>query len=279
MDAEYDAGGDSFGSIFGDLLEGLGREVGAEGGSIGKVRKAGAYVLEELLEFLDPRTPKTSRGADADWDGTKPAEELRFAREELATLKALEETMRAESQTWEQQAEACKASGDSRGELDAMRKAFDARERRANVRRRVVRAEEKVEYLEKVVFEVERRQRDRAGQRAQEPIDSPGVYTILHDHTKVASTRELTEDWVAELSKGTVVRVVEVISSPAVKRVRGRLENPTGWISLLNVETGYRWAAKAPSGGVGATRAPTAQALFDADQALQELKSRKAGGS
>ncbi|CAK0855221.1 unnamed protein product [Prorocentrum cordatum] len=50
------------------------------------------------------------------------------------------------------------------GELDAMRKLFDARERRKNVRRRVLSLTERVEYLEKVVFEAARRRQAREAQ-------------------------------------------------------------------------------------------------------------------
>lgn len=292
LDAEYDPGGDSFGAIFGDFLEGLGREVGGETGTLGKARKVGGYVLEELLDFLEGsnRRAKTGAAGYDDWDGTRPAEELKFAREELSTLQALEETLRAESDTWQGHAEACRASGLRVGELEAMRKAFDAKERRSNIRRRVVRAEERVEYLEKVLFEVERKRQARAEGPAaaagDAPLDYPGVYTILHDGTKVAPTRELSDTIVAELKKGEAVRVLEVVSSPALRRVRGRLEKPPGWISLLNTETGYRWAARegaAQSSGSGgpsrqAAAPPPPRPAFDADEALRELKSRRGLG-
>jgi len=276
LDEEYDAGGDSFGSIFGDFLEGLGKEVGGSGSSsVGSARKAGAYVLEELLDFLEGRGGKA-----ASWDGSQPEEELKMAREELETLQKLEGTMRAESETWTKQAEVARSSGDRQGELDAMQKAFDARERRSNVRRRVVRAEERVEYLEKVIFEQEKKRQQRPNNRQQGPIDSPGMYNILHDRTKVAPTKELSEQWVAELDKGAAVRVVEVISMRAIKRVRGRLESPAGWISLLNTETGYRWAAKPSSTGSSSSSSqsrPPPPPTFDAESALQELKRKKAG--
>lgn len=272
MDAEYDAGGDSFGSIFGDLLEGLGKEVGGQAGSVGKARRAGGYVLEELLDFLEG-----VGGKAPGWDGSKPEEELKFARDELETLQKLEETMRKESETWTQQAESARSSGDRQGELEAMQKAFDARERRSNVRRRVVRAEERVEYLERVIFEVEKKKQQRPSGRRQEPIDSPGAYTILHDRTKVAPAKELSDQWVAELGKGTSVRIVEVISMPGIKRVRGRLESPAGWISLLNTETGYRWAAKPSTGGSSSSQSrPPPPPAFDAESALEELKRKKA---
>jgi len=275
MDAEYDAGGDSFGSIFGDLLEGLGREVGGVGeGPIGKARKAGGYVLEELLDFLEGRSDAAGNVGQA-FDGSRPKEELQFAREEQASLQHLDDTLRREAETWEQSAVAARDRGDSFSERDAMQKLFDARERRNKVRRRVLRASERVEYLEKVVFESE-------AKRQRREADSPGRYTIVHDRTKVASTLELSEKFVAELARGATVNVLEVVNLPKESRVRGRLESPVGWISLLNVATGYRWAkrtATTTAGGVYEAEPPRSKApAFDADAALEELKSRRQRG-
>jgi len=227
-------------------------------------------VLEELLDFLEGRG---AAGAEA--DGSRPAEELRTTREELAALRQLEETLRSESAAWESRAEAARASGDGDGELEAMRKVFDARERRSNIRRRALRAEERVEYLEKVVFELERKRQGRS------QADSPGTYAVLHDRTKVAATAALSDSWLAELPKGTLVEVSEVVCREQDKRVRGRLESPAGWISLLNTETGYRWAERRAPAAPGASGAaePKAPARpdFDANAALAELKRRRAG--
>jgi len=284
MDAEYDTGGDSFGSIFGDLLEGLGREVGGEGsGAVGKARKAGAYVLEELLDFLEGSGGGRSPGAGAPGDdGSRPAEELSAAREELAALRQLEETLQQELATWTQKAELAQKAGNADEELQAMRKVFDGRERRSNIRRRALRAEERVEYLEKVLFEFESKQK-----RKRQQADVPGMYTITHDRTKVAPSEELSTTWVAELAKGASVRVVEVVRREKDKRVRARLDSPAGWISLLNTESGYRWAERVgPSERAGAgpgtgtaasTPAPAPRPAFDADAALAELKRKRAG--
>jgi len=124
MDAEYDTGGDSLGAIFGDLLEGLGREVVGEVGSLGKARQAGGFVSEELLDFLEGRT-SASGGAGS--EASDPSEELRGARDELATLKQLDDTLRSECGVYEQQAEAAKAAGSGKEELEAMRRLFDVR--------------------------------------------------------------------------------------------------------------------------------------------------------
>ena len=75
--------------------------------------------------------------------------------------------------------------------------------------------------------------------------DGPGRYTIIHAGTfvsdQVALPRDATEV-TAYLPLGLEVVVLEVERAIHLGRVRGRLENPHGWISLLNLETGYRWA-------------------------------------
>ena len=94
-----------------------------------------------------------------------------------------------------------------------MTKVFDARDRRKSVRRRLLRAEENVEYLEKVTFEYERKRQGRA-QGAQDGQgrggqsqggasggDSPGRYTITYDQAKISSTLELSDKIVGSLGK------------------------------------------------------------------------------
>lgn len=274
VDAAYDVGGDSFGAIFGDFLEGLGEEVGGGGVSVSGARKAGAFVLEELLDYLEGgKGPARGMGRDY---GSRPDEELRMAREEMATLRQLEATLRTEAETFESQASAAKALGNGAAELESMQRVFDARERRSNVRRRVVRAEERVEYLEKVVFETERKR----GGSAKGPAgsDSPGTYTIVHNGTKVGTSAELTGSAISELSSGASVRVLEVVRLEMDKRVRARLEVPAGWISLVNTETGFRWATKAPSAAGAPPPPPPRVPEFDPDAALAELKRQKSRG-
>lgn len=279
VDEQYDTGGDSFGSIFGDFLEGLGKEVGGGGGGVGRARKAGAYVLEELLDFLEG-------GKSMGEDLSKPGEELKAARDELASLQQLDGSLANESQTWQRRAEVAKEAGNGNEELTAMQRVFDARERRKNVRRRVVRAEERVEYLEKVVFEAEKRKKTRADRgQAQADQDLPGMYTIAHAGTKVGPTEELSKTFLAELGKGAKVRVVEVVRREKDKRVRGRLDSPSGWISLQNIENGYRWAtrdeeqAESRSSnnpfGTGSWPKPPPKPVFDAAAALEELKKKR----
>jgi len=76
----------------------------------------------------------------------------------------------------------------------------------------------------------------------------PDMYTIIHQNTSVTETRDKDGRPLASLDKGTHVRVLEVVRMPEQSRVRGRLEDPAGWISLLDTETGYRWAENAGQG-------------------------------
>lgn len=75
--------------------------------------------------------------------------------------------------------------------------------------------------------------------------DRPGPYVVIHDKTGVTPTQNISsEDIVGQLPYGTVVNVLEVVTLAACRRVRGRLESPAGWVSLLDTDTGRRWAVK-----------------------------------
>ncbi|CAE8630184.1 unnamed protein product, partial [Polarella glacialis] len=52
------------------------------------------------------------------------------------------------------------------------------------------------------------------------------------------------EDLVDELEADTVIQVIEVVDLVEEKRVRARLAEPAGWITLVNTETGARWARR-----------------------------------
>lgn len=49
---------------------------------------------------------------------------------------------------------------------------------------------------------------------------------------------------IAELEKGTIVHVLEVINVSEEKLVRARISNPAGWITLSNTRNGFQWAIK-----------------------------------
>jgi len=72
-------------------------------------------------------------------------------------------------------------------------------------------------------------------------LDAPGNYVITREGTGLTKFKE-TRNQVSELKKGTQVQVVEVVTLPEAERIRGRIRDPPGWISLKNTKTGYRWA-------------------------------------
>uniref|UniRef100_A0A7S4Q6U7 IRG-type G domain-containing protein n=1 Tax=Alexandrium monilatum TaxID=311494 RepID=A0A7S4Q6U7_9DINO len=83
----------------------------------------------------------------------------------------------------------------------------------------------------------------------QRADDCPGLYVITHDNIKVSPQLALGADQtsmvgIQRLAVGTIISVVEVVSFTEAQRVRGRIEDPPGWISLMNTSNGYRWAEK-----------------------------------
>ena len=55
----------------------------------------------------------------------------------------------------------------------------------------------------------------------------------------------------AKLRNGALVEVVEIRHLEAERRVRGRLAEPRGWISICNTQSGYRWAERLEEGPRG----------------------------
>jgi len=75
--------------------------------------------------------------------------------------------------------------------------------------------------------------------------DSPGPYVIINAAGVFPAAASLCdEDIVAFLHVGEVVNVLEVVRCREEGRVRGRIESPAGWITLLHVPDGFRWAEK-----------------------------------
>lgn len=76
------------------------------------------------------------------------------------------------------------------------------------------------------------------------PEDGPGPYVILHHEALVSPTAARSSEAavIGKLPAGVFVHVLEVLHLPESGRLRGRIEHPSGWISLLDMETGYRWA-------------------------------------
>jgi len=94
---------------------------------------------------------------------------------------------------------------------------------------------------------------ERAGSREEafmrgwkmfhEQDDGPGVY-VVEKEVAVEPTPSLGkyEDIITLLGVGSVVHVMAVMHSE--KRIRGRIFHPTGWISLVDKEDGFRWARR-----------------------------------
>jgi hypothetical protein len=75
------------------------------------------------------------------------------------------------------------------------------------------------------------------------PTDGPGIYVIVDDCLVTESKSTDSRD-VSELKSDQRVRVLEVVRVEEAERMRGRIEQPEGWISLQNTSSGDRWAIK-----------------------------------
>mmetsp|Transcript_2225 Transcript_2225/g.8702 ORF Transcript_2225/g.8702 Transcript_2225/m.8702 type:complete len:422 (-) Transcript_2225:188-1453(-) len=85
--------------------------------------------------------------------------------------------------------------------------------------------------------------------RLTEPFkDRPGIYTIIKE-AGVMSTMGTAKGSVrSKLQIGEVIEVQEVVHNLEERRVRARFDCPeggAGWISILNMDTGTRWAVDA----------------------------------
>lgn len=73
--------------------------------------------------------------------------------------------------------------------------------------------------------------------------DKTGTYLISsRAPVLVAASKDLSPTPVAELLTGDVIEVQQCEVLEEAQRVRGRIENPAGWISLRNPVSGFRWA-------------------------------------
>jgi len=75
--------------------------------------------------------------------------------------------------------------------------------------------------------------------------DVPGYYNVTYCCGALVSDQvPLTANKsheVAKVKQGSVVKVLELRPSPEDKRIRARIEDPAGWMSLENTESGHRW--------------------------------------
>merc|ERR1712194_1004702 len=74
----------------------------------------------------------------------------------------------------------------------------------------------------------------------------PGTYYVADDHLPVTTGIGASFDSVlCELSRGTLVRVLEVQHCLEQRTIRGRISEPPGWIPLRNMENGHTWVVRA----------------------------------
>lgn len=79
--------------------------------------------------------------------------------------------------------------------------------------------------------------------RSEMETDETGTYLISsRAPVLVAASKDLSPTPVAELLTGDVIEVQQCEVLKEAQRVRGRIENPAGWISLRNPISGFRWA-------------------------------------
>uniref|UniRef100_A0A7S1QX94 Uncharacterized protein n=1 Tax=Alexandrium catenella TaxID=2925 RepID=A0A7S1QX94_ALECA len=104
----------------------------------------------------------------------------------------------------------------------------------------------------------------------------PAPYVIIHDNAALRSDVSLASPVVGHLRSGDVVRVVAVVSSLQDRRLRGRIESPQGWISLLDLDTGYRWAKRydEPASARHSEKAQLADAIRQRDALIRALRVR-----
>jgi len=71
--------------------------------------------------------------------------------------------------------------------------------------------------------------------------DEPGIYKITHK-CGLSESAEVGKLF-AIIYSGQDVEVVQVWRDHANHKIRGHIQNPEGWISLLDTKTKFRWAA------------------------------------
>ena len=86
-------------------------------------------------------------------------------------------------------------------------------------------------------------------QMAQEPWKAwkelPGRYTVIRAAGVMPTMQTLSGDGMPRLTVGQSIEVLEIVHCAEARRVRARIAEPPGWISLANMDTGTRWAVHA----------------------------------
>lgn len=79
-------------------------------------------------------------------------------------------------------------------------------------------------------------------------MDQPGSYQVIHNNLVVTARELRSSPIVARLAKDVLVEVLEVvIQEEGKKQVRGKIESPAGWITLLDRSRNLRGAAPVSS--------------------------------
>mmetsp|Transcript_145933 Transcript_145933/g.254612 ORF Transcript_145933/g.254612 Transcript_145933/m.254612 type:complete len:414 (-) Transcript_145933:45-1286(-) len=86
--------------------------------------------------------------------------------------------------------------------------------------------------------------------------DRPGEYKTMIK-IRVSDRCSLGGKEVANLPKDTIVRVLEVVRMPEIHRVRARIQEPEGWISLLGLDDGFRGVVRVDEVGSKSDDSPT----------------------
>jgi len=102
----------------------------------------------------------------------------------------------------------------------------------------------------------------------------PGKYRITYDGAIVNETSSKDAAVIAKLPMDTVVKVLEVAVLPDDDRIRGRIEDPSGWVSLWNPSQTMRWAVQEFAGSCPAghgLKAWVSNAIGDCDGCGKEV--------
>ncbi|CAE7710659.1 VAPA, partial [Symbiodinium pilosum] len=83
-------------------------------------------------------------------------------------------------------------------------------------------------------------------QEPEGPSFPAGIYVLLRP-TFVSPAADIfapdDDELIAELEEGEEIEIVEVEDFPEEERVRGRILDPDGWVTLMNTATGTVWAS------------------------------------
>jgi len=70
----------------------------------------------------------------------------------------------------------------------------------------------------------------------------PGIYKVMAGTAVYRTSTGCSDrDAVGHLAAGQQVSVQQVLNCPSEQRVRGRIDDPHGWIPLLDTSDGFRW--------------------------------------